>query len=753
MKKLIVLMIAVCIASAIGVFAMYETSLSSSQSLTYASGLNESAPIENVSKEIKPIMTYDYNTNTTCIGKVCTVAIGWSYAYDIDNTWKLIDEAKSLRNSSVSCNVISDGINIADCLDWNTTSITVNMSSKSAGIVPVKVYSPNVTKNRSEMTGNYKKDYMVKSSYAMSFASKEAKVQIFPFRMGDIMEFGENSTILYLNESNGGIVDDGDAYSWEPTTYFDTNYMQIQGDGTNRARGLVKGNLSIIPAGSIITNANQSLYIPSLAPSHTIYHEIYNTTDTWIEETLTWNNMPAAGTLQDNRTITTSTGVWRYFNVTNAAVTAFANATDKNLSLMIKFYLENSGSADYMRYSTKEGATASQRPQLVVTYGIGDTTLPTYNANSTNTTLAGKPTLFSLNWTDNVGLDGYIFSFCNGTWNGTICNYTANTIYTLPLNDSNGGNLRDVLIFQPGPDTNYGTIDYTQINDKMSASERAQFMFNISGLPSNITIISATFYLYEYTIGTDTKNASLYHVTSHTWQSASTGNALNETTITFNNQTCGTLFTNSTYCNLTMEGFNLTTMDSIGMISWSATNMVTNEYNNGDKNVSFVLRTFETGSSTHSSQFYTKEKSTTSLRPQLVITYNMSSSFNWANDSFVSMTGATNWSNITKVVNSTVGAKIAWCVYASDSAGNWNGTSCQNPFSYVTTAADTCTYTSGNWAIDCKDNCNITDKNITGALIIYSTGAGWVNLTNVNATGMTENYTNPCYVIRSKLAT
>jgi hypothetical protein len=49
------------------------------------------------------------------------------------------------------------------------------------------------------------------------------------------------------------------------------------------------------------------------------------------------------------------------------------------------------------------------------------------------------------------------------------------------------------------------------------------------------------------------------------------------------------------------------------------------------------------------------------------------------------MTGNGNWSNITKTINSTIGCNVKWCVYANDSSNNWNGTSCQDPFSYITT--------------------------------------------------------------------
>jgi hypothetical protein len=54
---------------------------------------------------------------------------------------------------------------------------------------------------------------------------------------------------------------------------------------------------------------------------------------------------------------------------------------------------------------------------------FGYTRPPTYSLNSTNTTMAGKPTEFRLKWNDDVGLSGYVFSlsnctdsFTNSTW-------------------------------------------------------------------------------------------------------------------------------------------------------------------------------------------------------------------------------------------------------------------------------------------------------------------------------------------------
>jgi hypothetical protein len=49
---------------------------------------------------------------------------------------------------------------------------------------------------------------------------------------------------------------------------------------------------------------------------------------------------------------------------------------------------------------------------------------PTWYDNSTNSTVAGTWINHRLRWSGGGGsdiLDGYIFSFCNGTWNGTTC--------------------------------------------------------------------------------------------------------------------------------------------------------------------------------------------------------------------------------------------------------------------------------------------------------------------------------------------
>ena len=57
------------------------------------------------------------------------------------------------------------------------------------------------------------------------------------------------------------------------------------------------------------------------------------------------------------------------------------------------------------------------------TINIIDTVDPRWYTNSTNSTYAGQNISHNLNWTDVGGgeMSGHIFSFCNGTWNGSWC--------------------------------------------------------------------------------------------------------------------------------------------------------------------------------------------------------------------------------------------------------------------------------------------------------------------------------------------
>lgn len=122
------------------------------------------------------------------------------------------------------------------------------------------------------------------------------------------------------------------------------------------------------------------------------------------------------------------------------------------------------------------------------------------------------------------------------------------------------------------------------------------------------------------------------------------------------------------------------------------------------------------------------------------VTINSTSEF--LNDSSVTFSPTSNesWSNVTKTINSTVGAVIKWCVYAYDSANNLNSTSCSVPFNFTTTQAGgnpdiNYTFSTGihalKWTLILENtDCQAPD-NQTGSYGVF-------NITNNGTLGATD---------------
>ena len=102
----------------------------------------------------------------------------------------------------------------------------------------------------------------------------------------------------------------------------------------------------------------------------------------------------------------------------------------------------------------------------------------------------------------------------------------------------------------------------------------------------------------------------------------------------------------------------------------------------------------------------------------------------YSNDTYTSNTTLTCGTNITSVVWTTGQHNVT--LWANDSWGNWNSTS----LTFNILSADTCTYGgSGNWALNCADNCvfattqtigNNDNVTITGAgALNFSSGGKW----------------------------
>ena len=97
----------------------------------------------------------------------------------------------------------------------------------------------------------------------------------------------------------------------------------------------------------------------------------------------------------------------------------------------------------------------------------------------------------------------------------------------------------------------------------------------------------------------------------------------------------------------------------------------------------------------------------TALEPNGQYIFSTNNTGPWNNETPVNWTSTSSWANVTKTLNSTVGISIGYRWYATDNAGNSNNTEI---FVLTTTSADSCTYTSGTWAVNFIDNCSITEN-------------------------------------------
>ncbi len=193
-----------------------------------------------------------------------------------------------------------------------------------------------------------------------------------------------------------------------------------------------------------------------------------------------------------------------------------------------------------------------------------DITAPTYSSSSINSTEAGKPTNFTLDWTDDNGLSGYIFSTNNtGRWfNTSFTSFsgTANTAwYVTTLNDTVEA-LVQWRFYANDTSNNWNT---SQIYDTITTfveTEPPKY-FDIS---TNSTLAgTAVLFSLKWTdnIGLDKGILSLDNCTGNfvnqTWQNLSgTIDWLNDTYII--NSTLGCTIRWKAYTNDTCNNWNVT---------------------------------------------------------------------------------------------------------------------------------------------------------------------------------------------------
>jgi len=264
--------------------------------------------------------------------------------------------------------------------------------------------------------------------------------------------------------------------------------------------------------------------------------EIYGTSSSWDESTLTWNNRPGAiGTAPVDDKAAIATGTWVEYNVTPLVG---GNGTQS--------FVLVADSSDGADLSSREG---SFPPELVIEFsGDGsDSTapetvidaMPANPSNSSSATFAFTSNEAGSTFT--CSLDNAVFAPCSSP---VTYEQLANGDHSFQVQATDGaGNAdltpashawtidtniaaltftaeADAYVAQGRPDTNYGTMTSTRVDS--SPREDAYMRFTISGVAG--TVSSATLRVFS---SNGTYNLPSVHATSNTWD---------ESTITWNNR-------------------------------------------------------------------------------------------------------------------------------------------------------------------------------------------------------------------------
>jgi parallel beta-helix repeat protein len=305
---------------------------------------------------------------------------------------------------------------------------------------------------------------------------------------------------------------------------------------------------------------------------------------------------------------------------------------------------------------------------------VNATTTPRYSLNQTNSTIAGSDILHSLYWQCPLGCSGYVAGFCNGTWNGTNCINTS--ISYSGYNETADSYLCTGSWNETYTCANVYDGDWNTYGKAVPATGPAILYMNYTKPSGSVAAIWQT----EW--NSFTHNTINITIPSSCWNANST--------------------------TLILRGIS---------------NMpVENVYGEFDcfNNLGSWTDLRDGGPDAHSGELFEEG-----------IFWGFNTVTNgWVNDSWVPMAGTGNWSNVTKSVNTTVGANISWYVWANDTSNNINQSAV---FSYVTTAGNTCSCpASGNWAGVCSDNCTISSNcNMQGNNVSITGTGHWALAANI----------------------
>lgn len=333
--------------------------------------------------------SYDYTTHTVSRSdgsRMVEFFSGPQFTQQ-DGGWVPIDKAKSLKgNPYYTCVIAEDDNTAAECLDYNLTSITLNISSKD-------------NKNLNKVNDVYKivNGTAKQKIRSMIFLTKDwEQTHVFNgLQQGQELHIGENSTIIFVNgtfQSNGkgGFVIDGDvAQKFNTNASWDAKQIIIEnndsvGSGNRWAYFLI--NLSgNITTNDIIQDANITLKESATGGSNTGGNlTLWNVTNYTWTTAMTWNTK-FNGLNVINITDGVGDGGQATFNITS-----LVRQAQGSQNLMLSFMINetvNDGSNGIQHFESSNG-TASNFISVAINFqAVNPSVLSNTAINISNLTL------------------------------------------------------------------------------------------------------------------------------------------------------------------------------------------------------------------------------------------------------------------------------------------------------------------------------------------------------------------------------
>ena len=187
-----------------------------------------------------------------------------------------------------------------------------------------------------------------------------------------------DATLIYANVENIILQPDSivgkDAVIWDtlPNGNFGdawTVYVGYEPAG-NILRAFLQFDLSNLPLTAVVIDADLGLFYFSSLPSMSSSIGVYQVTETWLEDFITWNNQPSSSSVAEKIISIPADGTFDfiYWNIANL-VKGWQDGSISNYGMLLRDTDESTIRARKYFYSS-DHYDASQYPKLVIDYYI-----------------------------------------------------------------------------------------------------------------------------------------------------------------------------------------------------------------------------------------------------------------------------------------------------------------------------------------------------------------------------------------------